>query len=193
MFIVAPTATPEATSTPAPTLTPGPTPTPTPTTGAASNVKVGDCITFGHYPQTSSGTDSTPIEWLVLDVDTENNTALVISKYGLDAKPYNTEYANVTWETCSLRTWLNNEFMNKAFTAAEQAAILTTTVDNSSSQGWSDTNGGNNTQDKIFLLSYAEANKYFGVRTDADSIAAFVAASDYAVAQGAWRSPVFKT
>jgi hypothetical protein len=69
----------------------------------------------------------------------------------------------VTWETCSLRSWLNGSFLNAAFTSEEQKAILTTEVDNSRSQGnsrWS-TNGGKNTEDMVFILSYAEAGKYF--------------------------------
>ena len=32
-------------------------------------VQPGNYITFGYYPQTADGTDNTPIEWLVLDVD----------------------------------------------------------------------------------------------------------------------------
>ena len=125
----------------------------------------GSNVTFGTYPQTSSGTDKTAIEWQVLEYDAVNERSLLISRYGLDAKPYNKTKTAVTWEQCTLRTWLNNEFVNKAFSDEEQSVILTTAVDNSKSQGYSgwNTNGGNNTQDKVFLLSYAEANKYFGV------------------------------
>lgn len=108
----------------------------------------------------------TPIEWLVLARD--GNKALLISRYWLDAQPYNTDHTSVTWETCTLRTWLNVTFYNKAFSSDEQAAILTTSVDNGKNQGYSkwSTSGGNNTEDKVFLLSYAEANKYFGVTYD---------------------------
>ena len=122
---------------------------------------VGNYVTFGHYPQTSGGNDSTPIEWLVLARD--GNRALLISRYTLDAKPYNTSYTDITWEKCTLRTWLNGNFLNAAFSTNEQRGILTTTVDNSKEQGYSgyNTNGGNNTQDKLFLLSYSEAWNYF--------------------------------
>ena len=85
-------------------------------------------VTFGHYPQTAEGNDSTAIEWVVLQK--EGNKALLISRYGLDAQPYNAEYTDATWETCTLRTWLNSTFLNKAFTAEEQKAILTTSVIN---------------------------------------------------------------
>lgn len=143
-------------------------------------------ISFGTYPQTASGADSTPIEWLVLETDGQK--ALLISRYGLDAKPYNTEYTDTTWEKCSLRAWLNEEFINKAFSTSEQAAILTTTVDNSSAQGYSKWNGdgGKTTQDKIFLLSYAEANKYFGVTVNNENnLKARVSPTAYAKANGA--------
>ena len=155
---------------------------------------VGNYVTFGEYPQTTAGEDMTPIEWLVLARN--GNKALLISRYGLDAQPYNTDYTSVTWETCTLRTWLNSTFYNKAFSSAEQAAILTTNVDNSKNQcysGWS-TSSGNNTQDKVFLLSYAEANKYFGVTYDNSSnTKSRVAPTAYAIAQGAWTSYSNKT
>ena len=151
-------------------------------------------VTFGHYPQTAEGNDSTAIEWIVLQK--EGNKALLISRYGLDAQPYNTAWTSVTWETCTLRTWLNDTFMNKAFTEEEKKAILTANVDNSSSQGYSkwSTSGGNNTQDKIFLLSYAEANKYFGVtRNDSNNTKARVKPTAYAEKLGAYTSSSNKT
>lgn len=120
-----------------------------------------------------------PIEWLVLDRNGQK--ALLISRYGLDAQPYNTEYVYMTWEKSSLRLWLNEAFINKAFTATEREGILLTMVDNSRSQcysGW-ETNGGNNTQDKIFLLSCAEANRY------SKSIKASAGPTAYAEKQGA--------
>ena len=155
---------------------------------------VGNYVTFGEYPQTAAGEDMTPIEWLILA--RYGNKALLISRYGLDAQPYNTDFTNVTWETCTLRTWLNGTFYNKAFSSAEQSAILTTNVNNSKYQcysGWS-TNGGNNTQDKVFLLSYAEANKYFGVTYDNSSnTKSRVATTAYAIAQGAYTNYSNKT
>lgn len=126
----------------------------------------------------------------------DGNKALLISRYGLDAQPYNKYNASVTWETCTLRTWLNGRFYIKAFSSAEQVAILTTNVDNSKSQcysGWN-TSGGNNTEDKVFLLSYAEANKYFGVTHDTTSnTKSRVAPTAYAIAQGAYTHSSNKT
>lgn len=149
-------------------------------TNNASAVKQGSIIRFGTYPQMASGKDKTPIEWRVL---TRNgNKAFVISRYGLDARAYHDEFEFITWENCTLRTWLNNDFINTAFSADERKAILTTNVDNSKGQGNSEWNtyGGNNTKDKLFLLSYREAEDYFS-----GDDARMCEPTDYAVAHGA--------
>ena len=158
---------------------------------------VGDIITIGHYEQdnnTANGKEE--IEWMVLDVNEKDNKALLLSKYGLDAIPYNSGYSGVTWETCTLREWLNNYFYDTAFTHAEQETILMTIVDNSKSQGcsgWSDI-GGNNTQDKIFLLSYAEANQYLGVKYgNRNNTASRVSPTAYAKQRGAYTSSNYNT
>ena len=156
-------------------------------------VSVGDKITFGAYPQKAEGTDTTPIEWLVLDV--RDGKALLLSKYGLEAKPYNEEKVDITWERCTLRAWLNGEFFNKAFNTKERAAVRVTKVDNSDAQGFSsniwpnERTGGNDTQDLVFLLSYAEANHYLGVTYhDRDNLLSRVAPTAYLTGQGyfAW-------
>ena len=151
----------------------------------------GSIVTFGRYEQDADEANGPePIEWLVLDV--QDNQALLLSRYGLDAKPYNTERAAVTWETCTLRGWLNGDFWNKAFTAQEWAAILTTTVDNSASR-----NGGNDTQDKIFLLSRAEAKVYLDTLNFSNSedlnIRSMAAPTAWAVKQGAYASDKYRT
>ena len=132
---------------------------------AAQEVSAGSYVTFGTYPQTAEGNDNTPIEWLVLHV--EGDRAFLLSRYGLDAKPYNVEHTEITWEECTLRAWLNGEFLSRAFSEKEQAAILLTDVDNSRDQSFHNdyikANSGNDTQDKVFLLSYAEARDYLGL------------------------------
>ena len=161
-----------------------PTPAATPTSAATKKpVRVGGKVRFGHYPQTAGGKDDTPIEWLVLEVDTENRRVLVISRYALDRKPYNSGKKNVTWETCTLRKWLNGTFLDMAFTEQERKEIETTKVDNSASQGYSgwSTDGGNDTEDRIFLLSYAEAWRYFDNDSDRQC-----RPTEYAAAQGVY-------
>ena len=141
--------------------------------------KVGDYVFFGAYEQdnnTSNGKED--IEWLVLAK--EGNKALVISKYALDCQQYNTSYTDVTWETCTLRKWLNNDFLGAAFSADEKSMIPTVTVSADKNPDYS-TNPGNTTQDQVFLLSITEANKYFS----SDS-ARQCKPTEYAVAGGAY-------
>ncbi|MBR6090156.1 MAG: hypothetical protein IKP86_09505, partial [Anaerolineaceae bacterium] len=118
---------------------------------------IGDTFSFGRYEQDSrSGADL--IEWQVLAI--EDGRALVISRYALEPMRYNRQYENTTWETSSLRKWLNGEFYNSAFSADEKSCISETAVSNPDNQKYG-TGGGNDTQDKIFLLSIDEANQYF--------------------------------
>lgn len=122
-------------------------------------VNVGDIYSFGSYEQDNNKSNGQEdIEWLVLAK--EGTKILVISKYALDCKPYNTSNTRVTWETCTLRKWLNSDFINAAFSADEKAMIPTVTVSADKNPDYS-TNPGKATQDKVFLLSITEVNKYF--------------------------------
>lgn len=122
------------------------------------SVAVGDYVSFGAYEQDndiSNGAEA--VEWLVLDrID---NRVLVISKYALDCMPYG-KRGDVTWETCSLRQWLNSSFLNTAFSEEEQAMIPVVTVPADKAPDHK-TSPGNATQDRVFLLSIVELTKYF--------------------------------
>ena len=141
---------------------------------------VGNYVIFGSYPQTQNGNDKTPIEWLVLENDGE--TAMMISRYALDCKPYNEKYEDTTWETCTLRGWLNNEFYNMAFSTEEKQYVLQSNVSVDKNPKYS-TNPGNATKDNVFLLSVVEANKFFK-----NDDAGKCAPTDYAIQQGAYTS-----
>ena len=144
-----------------------------------SNVSVSSTIKFGFYEQdnnTSNGKEE--IEWTVLAVN--GSKALIISKYALDRKSYNIIKTSTTWEECSLRTWLNETFYNAAFSAYHQKVIISSAVTADRNPSCS-TPPGNDTTDKVFLLSIIEANKYF----ESDE-ARKCAPTDYAVAQGAY-------
>lgn len=123
------------------------------------STKVGDVIKYGKYEQdnnTSNGKED--IEWIVLEK--ENNRILVTSKYALDRQRYNETCTNVTWENCTLRTWLNSTFINDAFSSNEMSKIPTVTVIAEKNPEF-ETAVGSDTQDRVFLLSVSEANKYF--------------------------------
>ena len=156
---------------------------------------VGSTVVFGRYEQDNDQYNGRePIEWIVLAYNEANHQVLLISRYALSAAPYNETEDAVTWETCTLRRWLNGLFLNSAFSADEQKAILFTEVDNSAVTKSSDIDGGSNTRDRIFLLSEAEAYRYFGAKEgDDQNIAARVAPTAYAVAQGARNNSSFRT
>ena len=150
------------------------------------DVKAGDYVTFGSYEQDadfSNGKED--IEWLVLDV--QGGSALLISKYALNSLAYNVTSSNVTWETCTLREWANGTFLNEAFSAEEQDAIIETTIkpDENSDEGDS---AGSYTTDKVFLINIAEAGRYF----DSDE-ARMCVPTEYAEMSGAFASPAFSS
>lgn len=97
--------------------------------------------------------------WRVLD--TEDDHALLITEYVIeDRRQYNKEFVNTTWETSYLRTYLNGKFL-QTFSKEEQEDILETQI-STLGNVWYDIDGGNDTQDKIFVLSLEEADRYFG-------------------------------
>lgn len=143
------------------------------------SAEVGDYVIFGEYEQdndTSNGKEK--IEWLVLG--RKGGKILVISKYALDYQEYNTSRNDVTWETCTLRRWLNGTFMSAAFSDEEKSMISTVMVYADKNSDYS-TDPGNTTQDQIFLLSITKANKYFSSNSERQC-----KATAYAEAQGVY-------
>lgn len=121
--------------------------------------KVGSEILLGHYEQDNdSANGPEDIRWQVLDI--QDGKALVISKQALDAHRYQTKLEDITWETCDLRQWLNGEFLNSAFSDKEKAMLQTTTAP-ADPNPESTMDPGNPTEDRVFLLSMAEAERYF--------------------------------
>ena len=127
---------------------------------STKNVKVGDYIKFGNYPQTSHG-QIQPIEWQVLSI--ENNRMLVISRYGLEAKRF--DIGSNNWENSEIRKWLNGEFYNKSFNENEKKFIrnssISTIVYKGGFLGIGRKEELSYTNDRVFLLSKEEAKKYF--------------------------------
>lgn len=141
---------------------------------------VGDYITLGVYEQDNvESNGKEPIEWLVLDK--QDDRILVISRYALDWVKFNTVEAIVTWETCTLRGWLNDTFINEVFDKNERDRILTTKVTADISP-LHDTPPGNDTTDRIFLLSILEEERYFTTPTESLCLA-----TDYCHARGSFR------
>jgi len=142
------------------------------------DIKVGDYIRFGAYEQDNDiENGKEDIEWLVLEF--KNDKALVISKYAIECMAYSTNYKDATWEFCSLRKWLNDEFVSTAFPKTEKEMIPIVTVEADMNPSSSIT-PGNATQDQIFLLSMIEADEYFNSDTVRQC-----APTEYSLAKGA--------
>lgn len=146
---------------------------------------IGDEFTFGTYEQDNDlENGAEDIEWIVLK-KTDKDTYLCISKYVLDAQPFHNKSEDGlddagmicnNWGISSIRTWLNNDFFNTAFTSEDQENIINTVTgvsfwksidaDNLSSKSYSD---------KVCLIHYGQLDEFPGC----------VKVTEYAKAQGA--------
>ena len=125
-----------------------------------TKAQVGSFVTFGVYEQDNDSSDGKEdIEWLVLEK--YDNKILLISRYALDYHVYDPSFTSVTWENCSVRNWLNDEFISDAFSVDEQNLIQVTTVTADKNPYFPSTDAGNDTSDKVFLLSISEAHNLF--------------------------------
>ena len=135
---------------------------------AAAELTPGATVSFGTYEQDGKEANGREaIEWVVLKVD--RNRALLLSTHILGAV---TAYDNLQsvdrqvitdsyiWPNSLQRDWLNNDFLSVAFTDSEQRAIVSVTVRNGSDQSATGASAGSNTTDRLFLLSWAEYERY---------------------------------
>ena len=140
-------------------------------------------ITFGTYEQDNDLTNGTePLEWVV--VKKEEGRVLLSTRYAIDAKPFNTNDGAYSWESCSLRTWLNNEFYSTAFNEQQQSMIAETkciTNYNNTAEG---INSNYTTTDKVFLFSYNELYEYLQ-----NILERQVVSTAYAQANGGYADP----
>lgn len=150
-----------------------------------------------------------PIKWRVLNKD--NNDVFLLSDIVLDDQRYNEKWATITWEKSSMRSWINGykasenqpeidysnkNFIDTAFSTAQKNAIKTTKVENRNNIHYGSAGqGGNDTSDKIFLLSEREvyntddAKKYgFVLDGEVYDEARRCKCSTYAYAMGTWRN-----
>lgn len=112
-----------------------------------AEVEVGASISFGGR------------QWRVLD--RQGDAVLLVTEKIIEQRPYHDAYKDITWADCALRTYLNGEFL-EGFSAADQARIVPVTNRNPDNQ-WYGTRGGEDTEDRVFLLSMEEVVcRYFG-------------------------------
>ncbi|MDK3160484.1 DUF6273 domain-containing protein [Kamptonema cortianum] len=114
------------------------------------SARPGAFVTFGTYPQMADGSDKMPIKWRVLQ--NRGKELFLLSEYILDCKRYHSRDTEITWRSCNLRHWLNDEFYHTAFTDTEKQAVkMTHNTDNGE--------GSPDTEDRVFLLSVVEVNR----------------------------------
>ena len=104
-----------------------------------------------------------PLKWRMLEE--EDGKALLVCAEVVEAKPYDSAFASVTWAECDLRKWLNGEFFQAAFSAEEQGLIVATKLKNPGNGSFR-TQGGADTTDKVFCLSINEAKSLFKGNSD---------------------------
>ena len=125
-----------------------------------------------------------PIRWRILT--TNDGKAFILCDSIIANQRYDSSSNN--YKNSDVRAWLNETFYETAFTDLQKQIILTTEVDN----GTSNSGGGffpgmsENTNDKVFLLSYNELNNSaYGLTSNA---LRRMLTSDYARATGAYMS-----
>lgn len=106
----------------------------------------GGKIRFGEY------------DWYVLDK--QEGRSLILTEKVIEKRAYHNHECEITWETCDMRKYLNEEFYN-SFSASDRARIIEVVNENHDNP-WYGTSGGNPTTDRIFLLGIEEVVKYFG-------------------------------
>lgn len=137
----------------------------------AGKIEKGSLGTFGRYKDER-------IKWRVLDIQDER--ALLLSENALVAMPYNNDHEAVTWSECTLRKWLNGDFLNTAFDPAERVYIFEVLLANEDNPR-NGMPGGPDTQDKVFCLSINEVLTYFEHPWDRVCFS-----THYAKENGAW-------
>lgn len=132
---------------------------------------VGDVVFFGRYEQDNQlDNGSEPIEWIVLDI--YDDEYFLVTSDIIDEVCYNDVWTETTWANCSLRNWLNGEFLYNAFTDEQRSSIIDWYIEDSS---------GDDTDDKVFILNEEEIRLYLD---DLGDIAA--GATPYAAARGVY-------
>ena len=140
-----------------------------------------DLLEFGKYDQDVIFQPN-KIKWRILNID--EDSVFLLADQDVGGRIYNTG-STATWETCSLRKWLNEDFYNVAFSETEKGLILPTDVVTEDNPLGENAVGGNDTEDYVYLLSTGEvSNSEYGFVSNESRI---LKGSDYARANDADR------
>ena len=114
---------------------------------ATSRFEENPYIGFGTYPYERNG-EKAPIEWIIIDIS--QGVCSIISRYCLDVKPYHKGKSQAQWDDSTIRKWLNQDFLNDAFSVEEQELIIPAENSYSSARA----------MDKVYLLSKEQAESW---------------------------------
>lgn len=118
-----------------------------------SEINIGDTVEFGEYEQNPYEPGKEKIQWIVVDI--QNDKSLLMSRYAIEFMQYadcNIYEKGVTWETSSLRKWLNSEFYENSFTKQEKEYIISTTVETKGNPEYKTSGGTPRRTDYLFHL-----------------------------------------
>ena len=113
--------------------------------------KVGTKITFGNY----QGKDLT---WTILE--TNGHSMLLFADESIATQPFHLEREEITWNSCSLRKWLNSDFLNTAFSFQDRMRVMLSKLNNRFDPRW-DRSNGPDTMDKVYVFSLPELLTYY--------------------------------
>ncbi len=149
----------------------------------------------GYYPLATYWFLYEPIKWRV--VEENDGHAMLFCDIALDAQSFDYdggEYSN-NYAQSTIREWLNDNFYNAAFSLLQKERVLTTNVDNSaqSTRYAENSYASMNTDDKMFLLSYAEITAYSAKavengKYESEKESLMLKVSEYAKSQGCFAS-----
>ncbi|MDO5850599.1 MAG: DUF6273 domain-containing protein [Methanobacteriaceae archaeon] len=141
-----------------------------------SNATIGETVSFGNYYIEK---EKSPMEWIVIDKNKDIHAMLLLSKYAIDCMKYNLTYNSIDWKKSEVREWLNGPCYDDAFNDDEKDFIRQRDIYNNENPTYK-TTSGEDTKDKVFLLSYKEIMKYL----DQDSLKC--EATEYAIKKGVY-------
>ena len=143
------------------------------------DLRRGECVSFGKH-------GNSPIRWRVLKKDDYKKEVLLIAEEAIACKGFHEMWKPVSWDNCSLRKWLNTEFLQEAFSQEEQKQIAASTVPGCRDPFFESTD--ETVTDQIFILSPEEAEEYFDSDEDRKCLLAPFARDDKAGADRAGRA-----
>ena len=127
-----------------------------PTILNADTCQPGNKVSFGTYNEKE-------LIWKVLRKD--GNRRLLLAEKPVEFMSFYPERISINWSTCTLRRWLNKQFLEESFTLQERMTILLSSHRNNTDPRWDDENGPD-TRDKAFVFNLRELDEYLPDQED---------------------------